>query len=162
MYLNKVLLYGNMTKDPEVKALPSGIKVASFGLATNRTYKDKNGVKQEKSDFHNVVVFGKQAELIEQYMRKGNPLYVEGRIETRSWDGADGKKNYRTEIIVENFQFGPKTTGGTGSYSGAQSSGSFGSKPASASSKPAKEDTSSSASEIQYPDEEINIEDIPF
>lgn len=151
MYINKVLLYGNLTKDPEVKALPSGIKVASFGLATNRTYKDKNGVKQEKTDFHNVVVFGKQAELIEQYMKKGNPLYVDGRIETRSWDGQDGKKNYRTEIIVENFQFGPKQTSGGGGYQSRSDS-------------PKKDGDSSkeSGSEIQYPEEEINIEDIPF
>ncbi len=152
MYLNKVLLYGNMTKDPEVRALPSGIKVASFSLATNRTYKDKNGQKQEKVDFHNIVVFGKQAELIEQYMKKGNPIYVEGRIETRSWDSQDGKKNYKTEIIVENFQFGPKTAGGGGgSYAPRES--------APKKEAPAAKD---SGSEIQYPDEEINIEDIPF
>lgn len=153
MYLNKVLLYGNMTKDPEVKALPSGIKVASFSLATNRTFKDKNGVKQEKVDFHNIVVFGKQAELIEQYMKKGNPIFVEGRIENRSWEGADGKKNYRTEIIVDSFQFGPKTTGGStgGSYA-----------PRSEGAAPKKEPAKDSGSEIQYPDEEINIEDIPF
>lgn len=152
MYLNKVLLYGNMTKDPEVRALPSGIKVASFSLATNRTYKDKNGVKQEKTDFHNVVVFGKQAELIEQYMKKGNPLFVEGRIETRSWDGADGKKNYRTEIIVENFQFGPKASGMGG--------GSF--QPRSDAPKKETSTPKDTGSEIQYPEEEINIEDIPF
>ncbi|MFA6050226.1 MAG: single-stranded DNA-binding protein [Candidatus Paceibacterota bacterium] len=153
MYLNKVLLYGNMTKDPEVKALPSGIKVASFSLATNRTFKDKNGVKQEKVDFHNIVVFGKQAELIEQYMKKGNPIYVEGRIENRSWEGADGKKNYRTEIIVDSFQFGPKTAGGAtgGSYA-----------PKTDAAAPKKESAKDSGSEIQYPDEEINIEDIPF
>ena len=153
MYLNKVLLYGNMTKDPEVKALPSGIKVASFSLATNRTFKDKNGVKQEKVDFHNIVVFGKQAELIEQYMKKGNPIFVEGRIENRSWDGADGKKNYRTEIIVDSFQFGPKTAGGStgGSYA-----------PKTDAVAPKKEPAKDAGSEIQYPDEEINIEDIPF
>ncbi len=153
MYLNKVLLYGNMTKDPEVRALPSGIKVASFSLATNRTFKDKNGQKQEKVDFHNVVVFGKQAELIEQYVKKGSPLYVEGRIETRSWDGQDGKKNYRTEIIVENFQFGPKV-------GGASTGGSYAPRTESAPQKDGG--AKSSASEIQYPDEEINVEDIPF
>jgi single-strand DNA-binding protein len=158
MYLNKVLLYGNMTKDPEVKALPSGIKVASFSLATNRTYKDKSGQKQEKVDFHNIVVFGKQAELIEQYMKKGNAIFVEGRIETRSWDGQDGKKNYRTEIIVDNFQFGPKAQGtGGGGYSAPRSESSP-KKDAPAEKSGAKD----SGSEIQYPDEEINIEDIPF
>ena len=154
MYLNKVLLYGNMTKDPEVRALPSGIKVASFSMATNRNYKDKNGVKQEKTDFHNIVVFGKQAELIEQYMKKGNPIFVEGRIETRSWDGQDGQKKYRTEVIVENFQFGPKPQSGGGGYSRPESP----KKDADASKESAKD----AGSEIQYPEEEINIEDIPF
>jgi single-strand DNA-binding protein len=154
MYLNKAMLYGNLTKDPEIKALPSGIKVASFGLATNRTYKDKNGVKQEAAEFHNIVSFGKPAELISQYMKKGNPIFVEGRIQTRSWDDKDGQKKYRTEIIVENFQFGPKAMGG-GSYSSAPKA-EEGSAP--------KHSTPSDdvASEIQYPNEEINIEDIPF
>jgi single-strand DNA-binding protein len=151
MYLNKAMLFGNLTKDPEIRALPSGVKVASFGLATNRTYKDKNGVKQEKTDFHNIVVFGKQAELIGQYMKKGSPLYVEGRIESRSWDTPDGQKKYKTEIIVENFQFGPKqgSTGG-GSYTPKEN--------ASSKSSPSED----VGSEIKYPEEEINIEDIPF
>src|SRR3989339_342626 len=118
MYLNKVLLYGNLTRDPELKALPSGGQVANFGLATNRTYKDKSGQKQETTEFHNIVAFGRSAELIAQYMKKGRPLFVEGRIQTRSWDDKEsGKKNYRTEIVVDNFQFGD---GGKG---GSQSSG---------------------------------------
>lgn len=142
MYLNKVQLYGNMTKDPEVKALPSGVKVASFSIATNRTYKDKNGAKQENVQFHNIVCFGKTAELIEQYVKKGNPLYVEGRIETRSWEGKDEKKIYKTEIIVENFQFGPKSQG-----SGATDGKKYG----------VGDDRAAPPEE-----EEINIEDIPF
>jgi len=153
MYINKAFLFGNLTKDPEIRALPSGVKVASFGLATNRTYKDKNGVKQEKADFHNIVVFGKQAELIGQYMKKGSSMFVEGRIETRSWDAPDGQKKYKTEIVVENFQFGPKTGGssaGGGSYAPKESA-------------PKKETKSEdTAGEIKYPEEEINIEDIPF
>ncbi len=156
MYLNKAMLYGNLTKDPEMKALPSGIKVASFSVATNRSYKDKNGVKQDATEYHNVVAFGKQAELISQYMKKGNPIFIDGRIQTRSWDDKDGSKKYRTEIIVENFQFGPKPMGGgSGSYSSApkaeESSGPKHSTPA-----------DDIGAEIQYPDEEINIEDIPF
>ncbi len=156
MYLNKAMLYGNLTKDPEIKALPSGIKVASFGLATNRTYKDKNGVKQESAEFHNIVAFGKPAELISQYMKKGNPIFIDGRIQSRSWDDKDGQKKYRTEIIVENFQFGPKAMGGGGSYAPK-------SEESSASTTP-KHSTPSDdvGAEIQYPDEEINIEDIPF
>ena len=108
MNINRAFLYGNLTRDPELKALPSGSSVVSFGMATNRTYKDKDGAKKEDTEFHNVVAFGKQAELIAQYVQKGNPLYVEGRIQTRSWD-SEGEKKYRTEIVVESFQVGPKT-----------------------------------------------------
>jgi single-strand DNA-binding protein len=151
MYLNKAMLFGNLTKDPEIRAMPSGVKVASFGLATNRTYKDKNGVKQEKADFHNIVVFGKQAELVGQYMKKGSSIFVEGRIETRSWDAPDGTKKYKTEIVVENFQFGPKQGGAAG--------GSY--TPKNESAKAPAEEKDSGA-QIQYPEEEINIEDIPF
>jgi len=86
MYLNKVFLYGNLTRDPELKALPSGSQVANFGIATNRTYKDKSGAKQEATEFHNIVAFGRTAEVIAQYMKKGRPIFVEGRIQTRSWE----------------------------------------------------------------------------
>jgi len=109
MNLNKVLLIGNLTKDPETKALPSGMSVVSFGLATNRNYKDKDGNKKEEVEFHNIVAFGKQADTLAQYCKKGSSLYIEGRIQTRSWDGADGKKAYKTEVVVENFQFGSKS-----------------------------------------------------
>ncbi len=146
MYLNKVFLYGNLTRDPELKALPSGSQVANFGLATNRTYKDKNGQKQEAVEFHNIVAFGRTAEVIAQYMKKGRPLFIEGRIQTRSWDDKEGgKKNYRTEIIVENFQFG--ADGGKG-----------GTPHAAHEEQPAPKDSD----EIKYPSEEINPEDIPF
>lgn len=108
MNLNKVTLIGNITKDIELKSLPSGMKVASFGLATNRTWKDNNGQKQEQAEFHNIVSFGKQAEVISQYCGKGDQLFIEGRIQTRSWDKEDGTKAYKTEIVLENFQFGNK------------------------------------------------------
>ena len=149
MYLNKVFLYGNLTRDPELKALPSGQQVASFGIATNRTYKDKSGQKQEATEFHNIVAFGRTAEVIAQYMKKGRPLFIEGRIQTRSWEGKeDGKKQYRTEIIVDNFQFG--ADGGRG--------GSGASQGPSHEEQPVQKDSD----EIKYPDEEINPEDIPF
>ena len=151
MYLNKVLLYGNLTRDPEVRALPSGQQVASFALATNRTYKDKNGAKQEVSEFHNVVAFGKQAEVIAQYLKKGRPVYIEGRIQNRSWDDkTSGEKKYRTEIVVENFQFGP-SVGGAG---GGESAG--GARSA------APKGGSSKADEVEYPEEQISPDDIPF
>ena len=109
MNLNKCQIIGRVTKDPELKALPSGTQVCSFSLAVNNTYKDKEGNKKEDVEFVNCVAFGKSGEVIAQYMKKGSLLYVEGRIQTRSWEGTDGKKNYRTEIIVEKSQFGPKT-----------------------------------------------------
>ncbi len=150
MYLNKAFLYGNLTRDPELKALPSGQHLASFGLATNRTYKDKNGQKQEAAEFHNIVAFGRPAEIIAQYMKKGRPLFVEGRIQTRSWDDKEsGKKNYRTEIVVENFQFGADAKGGGGPSV---------SRGPARDEQPAPKDDET----IKYPDEEINPEDIPF
>ncbi len=154
MYLNKALVIGNLTRDPEIKALPSGIQVASFSVATNRVWKDKEGRKQESADYHNVVVFGKQAEIVGQYLKKGASVLVEGRMQTRSWDGKDGEKRYRTEIVADRVQFGPRT-GGTGS-TGASSSSS--SAPKSSAPQP-KEDVGDS---IEYPEEEISVEDIPF
>jgi single-strand DNA-binding protein len=146
MFLNKVMLIGNLTRDPELRSLPTGIKVCSFSLATNRVWKDKNGARQEAADYHNVVVFGRQAETVSQYMKKGNSILVEGRLQTRSWDDkTSGEKKYRTEIIADRTQFGPKGTG-----SGAPSGG------GAAAPKAAEEDA------IEYPEEDINPEDIPF
>lgn len=155
MYLNKAIVFGNLTRDPELRSLPSGIQVASFSVATNRVYKDKDGQRKEQVEYHNVVVFGKQADLVSQYMRKGSSILVEGRMQTRSWD-ADGGKKYRTEIVADGIQFGPRTTGGTG---GAPSAA-----PASKSKDAgeAKEDKPEPIDTIKYPDEEINPEDIPF
>lgn len=151
MYLNKAILIGNLTRDPDLKSLPSGIKVCSFSIATNRVWKDKNGARQESSDFHNIVAFGRQAETVAQYMKKGNSILVEGRMQTRSWDDkTSGEKKYRTEIIADRTQFGPKG-GSTGSPSSSPTSG-------------AKESNSSSGEvdSIEYPEEDINSEDIPF
>ena len=160
MYLNKVLLYGNLTRDPEVRALPSGQQVANFSLATNRTYTDKEGRKQEIVEYHNVVAFARQAEVIGQYMKKGRPIFVEGRLQTRSWE-AEGKKNYRTEIVIDSFQFGPSAPGMGGGRDAGPSSAGAPSAPSAAdmgSSMPPEP----SGSDIQYPDDEINPEDIPF
>jgi single-strand DNA-binding protein len=156
MYLNKVLLYGNLTRDPELKALPNGTKVVSFGIATNRTYKDKDGRKQDSTEFHNIVSFGRQAEVMSQYLKKGRPVYIEGRLQTRSWDGTDGKKNYRTEVVVDTFQFGASAPGAGGMGAGAASAA-----PAAGAAKPPVQDEPSMDS-IQYPEEDINPDDIPF
>lgn len=149
MYLNKAIIIGNLTRDPEMKALPSGQKVTSFGVATNRTWKDKDGNKQEGTEYHNIVVFGKQAENCSQYLKKGQSVLVEGRMQTRSWDAPDGSKKYKTEIVADKVQFGPKGNG-------AQSSGGAYKPQESA---PAGNDSSA---QIDYPEEEINPDDIPF
>ena len=156
MYLNKALIIGNLTRDPELKALPSGIQVASISVATNRVWKDQNGVKQESADYHNVVVFGRQAETAAQFLKKGSSVLVEGRMQTRSWDGQDGKKQYRTEVVADRVQFGNRP-GGEGSGSGSSL------RPSTASSaKPSKDEDTASFPSMDYPEEEINPEDIPF
>ncbi len=151
MYLNKAIVIGNLTRDPELKSLPSGIKVCSFSLATNRVWKDKNGAKQESADYHNIVVFGRQAETVAQYMKKGSSILVEGRMQTRSWDDkTSGEKKYRTEIIADRTQFGPR--GGTPS-AGASTTSTGSAAPAS---------QGNDMDSIEYPEEDINPEDIPF
>jgi len=150
MYLNKAMLYGNLTRDPELRSLPSGAQVASFGLATNRVYKDKDGNKQEQADFHNIVVFGRQAETVSQYLKKGSAAFIEGRMQTRSWDGQDGQKKYRTEVVADRVQFGPKSAG-AGSYSS-------GSNATDKQQAPSSDDSPA----IDYPQEDINPDDIPF
>ena len=147
MYLNKAIIIGNLTRDPEIKSLPSGVKVSSFSVATNRVWKDKNGVKQENVDFHNIVVFGRQAEVVGQYMKKGSSILVEGRMQTRSWDDASGVKKYRTEVIADRIQFGPRPA----------SSGYNAPTPTEA-----PEENKKALDTIEYPEEEINPEDIPF
>jgi single-strand DNA-binding protein len=150
MYLNKAMIYGNLTRDPELKALPSGMNVCSMSLATNRVYKDRDGNRQESVDYHNVVVFGNQAENSAKYLTKGNGVYIEGRLQTRSWE-KDGQKQYRTEIVADRVQFGPKNGSGGGEGGGSAA-------PASA---PSKDDNKAPATP-DYPEEEINPEDIPF
>ena len=153
MYLNKAILIGNLTRDPELKSLPSGIKVCSFSIATNRVWKDKNGVRQEVADYHNVVVFGRQAETVAQYMKKGSSILVEGRMQTRSWeDKNSGEKKYRTEIVADRTQFGPKGAGG----------GSGGTSSAGGASRGPSSSGPDEVDSIEYPEEDINPEDIPF
>lgn len=162
MYLNKAFLYGNLTRDPELRALPSGAQVASFGIATNRTFRNKEGQQQDQTEYHNIVAFGRQAEVIGQYLKKGRPVFIEGRIQTRSWE-AEGKKNYRTEIVVDNFQFGPQAGGAGGGSFGGGSAPQNSSAPAAAGDQMDDFGGSSAGGDsIQYPDDEINPEDIPF
>ena len=146
MYINKAIVFGNLTRDPELRALPSGAPVCSFSIATNRTYKKADGTKQEEVEFHNIVVFGRQAENCAQYLKKGSTAYVEGRIKTRSWE-KDGVKHYKTEIKADTVQFGPRSSG-----QGAGASRDVNEAPQVA----PKEDA------IDYPAEDINPDDIPF
>jgi len=108
MNYNKAIVLGNLTKDPEVKSLPSGQSVANFGIATNRVYTDQNGAKQQTAEFHNIVAFGKIADICSRYLHKGDIALIEGRIQTRSWVDQTGVKKFKTEIITENLQLGPK------------------------------------------------------
>lgn len=103
MSLNRVQLIGNLTRDPELKQIPGGQAVASFGVATNFTWKDQSGQKQEKAEFHNVIAWRKLAEICGQYLKKGSKIFIEGRLQTRSWEGEDGVKRYRTEIVADNM-----------------------------------------------------------
>lgn len=154
MYLNKVFIIGNLTRDPELRAIPSGIKVCSFSVATNRVWKDKNGARQEAADYHNIVVFGRQAETVAQYMRKGSQVMVEGRMQTRSWDDqATNTKKYRTEVVADRVQFGSNTGG---ARSGGNSTDQSAPKVKNSEEKEDELDT------IEYPEEQINVEDIPF
>lgn len=108
MNLNKVFLVGRLTRDPEKRNLPSGQSVVSFGLATNRFYKDPSGQKQQKTEFHNITAFGNLADTISKYLNKGSLALIEGRLQTRSWEDASNVKHYRTEIIAERLQLGPR------------------------------------------------------
>ena len=103
---------GNLTRDPELRQTPSGQAVCSFGVATNRFYTDKTGQKQKQAEFHNVVAWGKQAEIVNQYLKKGSLIFVEGRLQTRNWQDPQGAKHYRTEVIAERVQLGPRLGGG--------------------------------------------------
>lgn len=154
MYLNKVLLYGNLTRDPELRALPSGMNVVNFSIATNRTFKDRDGKKQEQTDFHNIVVFGRQADTVNQYMKKGSSVFVEGRLQTRSWeDKTSGEKKYRTEVVADRVQFGPRVGGGAHSTGSGQGGGRA-SEPESVEGQ--------GGGGIDYPKDDINPDDIPF
>lgn len=103
--VNKAIIIGNLGKDPEVRFTPSGQAVANFNIATNESWTDKQGQKQERTEWHRIVVWGKLAELCGEYLSKGRQCFVEGRIQTREWTDKEGKKNYTTEIVAQNVQF---------------------------------------------------------
>lgn len=123
MNLNKAFVLGNVTRDPEMRSLPSGQQVASFGIATNRFYTDQGGQKKQDVEFHNVVCFGKLADITQRFLTKGSLVLIEGRLKTSNWQDQSGTKKYKTEIIAEALQLGPKGSSSQGGYpSGGQSS----------------------------------------
>ncbi len=120
--VNKVILIGNLGKDPEVRFTPSGAAVANFNIATNESWTDKSGQKQERTEWHRIVVWGKLAELCGEYLKKGRQAYVEGRLQRREWNDKEGKKNYTTEIVAQTVQFlggGPGRGEGAGAGAGS-------------------------------------------
>jgi single-strand DNA-binding protein len=154
--LNKAMLIGNLTRDPEMRKTTGGQSVTSFSMATNRAYTDKAGNKKEEADFHNVVAWGRLAEICAQYLTKGKKVYVDGRIQTRDWEGQDGVKKYRTEIVIENMIMLGGPAGARGPSSATTPSPEYVASPN-------FEETPIVASEpSQTPDDEIKLEDIPF
>ena len=154
MNLNRVSLIGRLTSDPETRVTPSGQTVCNFRLATNRVWTDKNtGQKQEKTEFHNIVLWQRLAEIASQYLQKGSLVLVEGRLETRTWQDSSGNKHYRTEIIAENIQLGPKAATSSTSQTPLNKQGENSKKTAPG----ADEDIP-----IIEDNEEVDINDIPF
>lgn len=145
MNLNKAILVGRLTRDPEVRSLPSGQQVASFGLATDRFYNDKTGQRQQQTEFHNIVLFGRTAEIASQYLNKGSLALIEGRIQTRSWDDKEGNKKYRTEVVGESLQLGPRNSG-----------------PQTPQADNKQSEKKEEIPVIREDEEEIDIKDIPF
>ncbi|MBI3630748.1 MAG: single-stranded DNA-binding protein [Candidatus Sungbacteria bacterium] len=160
MNLNKAFILGNLTRDPELRQTPTGQSVCSFGVATNRFYTDGAGTRQKQAEFHNVVAWGRNAEIIKQYLHKGNSILVEGHLQTRSWQDTQGTKHWRTEVIAERIQLGPRPAGpGSGEGGLRQSAGSDEDAP------PTGGGTSPGplpTIELSQDGEEIDIKDIPF
>ena len=158
MNVNKATVLGRLTKDPEARTTPNGKAVTSLSVATSQNWKDQSGNKQEKTEFHDVVLWGKVAEIAAQYLVKGQEIYLEGRIETRNWEGKDGVRRYKTEIVLSGMdgrmQMGSKPRGA--SNGNQESSNQANSKTDNNSQK----ETGKKA-EVDK-DEEIKIEDIPF
>ena len=183
MNLNKAFVLGNVTRDPEVRSLPSGQQVTSFSIATNRFYTSSAGEKKQDTEFHNIVCFGKLADISARYLNKGSLILIEGRIKTRNWTNQQGVKQYRTEIIAETMQLGPRGAGATGGNAEGNSNYNKSSyqrpEPEAQSHSPASEeipviqedytppadDGSTDPKTVSFEDnaaDEIDVKDIPF
>ena len=170
MNLNKAFILGNLTRDPELRKTPSGQAVCTFGVATNSFYTDAGGQRQQRVEFHSIVAWGRNAEIISQYVRKGNMILVEGRLQTRNWQDQQNVKHYRTEVVAERIQLGPR---GVGAQSQGQNgidnnyprnsnaAATHGSTPGNAPHKNAPEEPMPII-DIHEEGEEIDVKDIPF
>lgn len=152
MSLNRAQIIGNLTKEPEVRQTPNGSTVATFTVATNYTWKDQNGQKQEKAEFHNLVAWGRLAEICQSYLSKGQKVFIEGRIQTRDWEAEDGSRRYKTEIIAENMiMLSSRSNSGEG-YT-----------PQAAPTPVAQPAAQTAATpDLSSQDDEISIDDLPF
>lgn len=169
MSLNRAQIIGNITRDPEIRQIPGGSSVATFSVATNFSWTDQSGQKQEKAEFHNVVAWRKLADICGQYLKKGMKVYIDGRIQTRDWEGEDGVKRYRTEIIIENMIMLDRKGGeGGGAYSdegvssGMETSGpALQSEHGGLNNKP-NEAFAKAKSDAPVNEDEVTIDDLPF
>ena len=154
MSLNRAQVIGNLTRDPEVKNTSTGRAVVNFSVATSRRWTDTAGQSQEQTEYHNIVAFGKLADICGQYLRKGGKVYVDGRLQTRSWEGEDGVKRYRTEIILDNMIMLDKKGDSTESFSANR-------QPAGID-KPVEDDLPTMSEGGVMPAKEVAVEDLPF
>lgn len=159
MNVNKVILVGRLTRDPEIRTTPTGQSVATIGMATNNFWTDKSGQKQEKTEFHTVILWGRQAEIAGQYLTKGQELFVEGRLQTREYTAKDGSQRRTTEVVGENMQLGSRA-------GGAPAGGNSAPRPQSNASATSRNDEPMREEEIPTinldDEKEIKIEDVPF
>ena len=158
MNLNKVQLIGRLTRDPEMRTTPSGQTVTTIGIATNRTWNDKAGQKQEKSEFHNIVIWGRLAEIAGQYLTKGQEAYFEGRLETRSYTGKDGVERKTTDVVAENMQMGSRAAGSAGPRPAPMG----GAAPMASRPAPAPMAEEIPTINLDEEQDEVRIEDVPF
>lgn len=158
MNLNKVIIAGRLTADPELRTTSSGESVASFSVATNRFWRSKEGEKKESTEFHNVVAWGRQAEIVHQFCKKGSIIMVEGRLQTRTWEGKDGQNRRTTEVVAEGIQLGPRGGGGP-SVDFERNTDSVSKEGKDA---PAKEEVPVIDVDAEDKSEEIQAEDLPF
>ncbi|OGJ42969.1 hypothetical protein A3B60_01820 [Candidatus Peregrinibacteria bacterium RIFCSPLOWO2_01_FULL_39_12] len=163
MSLNKVQLIGNLTRDPEMRQIPGGQTVATFGVATNFTWKDQSGQQQSKVEFHNIVAWRRLAEICGQYLKKGSKIYIEGRLQTRDWEAEDGTKRYRTEIVADNMIM-LDAKGREGASGGAMTGGAFERTAGGIENAQAPDVESGGGSVVSNSgaEEDVKIDDLPF